>query len=168
MANEIKPIGVDASGFEILTEAVHYILNLYPGLSENDYISFEELEKDSGIAFSADSGALVMSEKRSITDHVKQICQFPFFVVFRTNAKQENQKINVQEFLEKLGKWICQEPVEMKYVTHRLKGFPELSDGRKITRITRQNSYGTEPDADGVQDWLLPVTVQYTHEYDIW
>ncbi len=168
MANEIKPIGVDASGFEILTEAVHYILNLYPGLSENDYISFEELEKDSGIAFSADSGALVMSEKRSITDHVKQICQFPFFVVFRTNAKQENQKINVQEFLEKLGKWICQEPVEMKYVTHRLTGFPELSDGRKITRITRQNSYGTEPDADGVQDWLLPVTVQYTHEYDIW
>lgn len=163
-----KPIGVDASGFQILTDAVRYLLNSYPGLSENDYISFEELEKDSGIAFSADSGPLVMSETRSITDHVKQVCQYPFFIVYRTNSRQENQKINVQDFLDKIGKWICQEPIEVQGEMHRLYKMPELSEERKITRITRQNSYGIEPDENGVQDWLLPCTVQYTHEYDRW
>lgn len=163
-----KPIGFDASGFQILTDAVRYLLNSYPGLDKNDYISFEELEKDSGIAFSADSGPLVMSEIRSITDHVRQVCQYPFFIVYRTSSKQENQKINVQDFLDKIGKWICQETIEVNGETNRLYKMPELSDGRKITRITRQNSYGIEPDENGVQDWLLPCTVQYTHEYDIW
>ena len=166
--NEAKPIGVDASGYELLTKAVRDLLNQYPGLSEDDYISFEELEKDSGIAFSADNGALIMSETRSITDHIKQTCQFPFYIVYRTNAKQENLKINVQTFLDKIGKWICQEPVEINGKEYRLKTLPVLSGDRKITRITRQNSYGTEPDADGVQDWLLPVTVQYKYEYDKW
>lgn len=168
MGDTVKPIGVDASGYQILTDAVRDLLNSYPGLSKQDYISFEELEEDSGIAFSADSGSLVMTEKRSITDHVKQTCQYPFFIVYRTNSQQENQKINVQEFLDSIGKWICQELVEIQGKTHRLLTMPDLSDGRKITRITRQNSYGIEPYENGVQDWLLPCTVQYTHEYDIW
>ena len=43
-----------------------------------------------------------------------------------------------------------------------------MTDDRKITRITRSNSYGLEPNEDGVQDWLMPVTVEYTHEFDMW
>ena len=53
-----KPIGKDATGYEILTDAMKALLNQYPGLYENETIKFEELGKESGIAFSADNGAL--------------------------------------------------------------------------------------------------------------
>lgn len=167
MADNEKPIGVDATGYDLLTKAVLNLLSQFPGLNGRE-IFFEELGDDSGIAFSADSGALVMSEKRSITDHVVQKCQFPFFVVYRTAAVGEFQKIQIQSFLDDLGKWLCKEPAEINGVVYRLADFPKLSDGRTITRITRSNSYGTTPQDNGVQDWLLPVTVQYTNEFDMW
>ena len=68
---ELKPIGADVTGFEILTNAVLNLLSQFPGLNGRE-ILFEELGRESGIAFSADNGALVMTERRSITDHVRQ------------------------------------------------------------------------------------------------
>lgn len=165
--DELKPIGADVTGFEILTNAVLDMLSQFPGLNGRE-ILFEELEKESGIAFSANNGALVMSERRSITDHVRQNCQYPFFIVYRTASTQEYQKLQVQAFFDALGKWLCKEPAVVNGETVRLTQYPALSDNRKITRITRSNSYGLEPNEDGVQDWLMPVTVEYTNEFDMW
>jgi hypothetical protein len=164
---ELKPIGADVDGFEILTNAVLELLSQFPGLNGRE-ILFEELGKESGIAFSANNGALVMSERRSITDHVRQNCQYPFFIVYRTASTQEYQKLQVQAFFDAIGKWLCREPAVVNGETVRLKSYPALSDDRKITRITRSNSYGLEPSSDGVQDWLMPVTVEYTNEFDMW
>lgn len=163
---ELKPIGTDATGFEYLRDAVRELLNQYPGLGV-DTIYFEELGEESGIAFSADSGALVMAERRSITDHITQTCQFPFLVIYRLSSTREFQKLNASAFLESLGKWICKEPVEIGVESYRLQSYPDLSDGRKITRITRNNSYGTVPNENQSQDWILPVSVQYTYEFDL-
>lgn len=66
MADKLKPIGVDADGYDILTTAMKALLNQYPGLQENETIRFEQLEDDSGIAFSNDNGALVYSEKEDV------------------------------------------------------------------------------------------------------
>lgn len=165
--DELKPIGADVSGFEILTNAVLELLSQFPGLNGRE-ILFEELDKESGIAFSANNGALVMSERRSITDHVRQNCQYPFFIVYRTASTQEYQKLQVQAFFDAIGKWLCREPAVVNGETVRLTQYPALSDNRKITRITRSNSYGLEPNEDGVQDWLMPVTVEYTNEFDMW
>ena len=165
--DEVKPIGTDATGYELLTKAVKDLLNQYPGL-DGQRIHFEELGEEAGMAFSADAGALVMSERRSITDHVFQSCQFPFLVIYRVAATREFQKLNVATFLDSLGKWICKEPVEISGTEYRLSAYPELSAGRKITRITRNNTYGTVPNENGSQDWILPVSVQYTNEFDMW
>ena len=166
MTDELKPIGNDAGGYELLAKAVKSLLNQFPGLN-GQKILFEELGEEDGIAFSADAGALVMAERRSITDHITQECQFPFLVVYRTTATREFQKINVSEFLDTLGKWLCKEPVEVDGDSHRLLSYPAISDGRRITRITRNNAYGTVPNENKTQDWILPVSVQYTYEYDI-
>lgn len=163
---EVKPIGTDPTGYEYMKKAVKSLLNQYPGL-DGEKIRFEELGEESGIAFSADSGALVMSERRSITDHVTQTCQFPFLLIYRTTATREFEKLNVSVFLDTLGKWICKEPVEIKGLQYRLTEYPTISDGRKITRITRNNSYGTVPNENKSQDWILPVSVQYTYEFDM-
>ena len=159
-----KPIGIDGEGNDLLTEAVKELLNQFPGLGEKE-ITFEELKKTSGIAFSADNGALILSEKRSVTGKIIQKCQYPFYIVYRTNAGEEKQKIHVQSFLDNIGRWISGEKITMNEVEYKISKYPELTDGRKITRINRTNSYGTEPNSDGVQDWLLPCTVEYEHIY---
>ena len=70
MGDERKPIGKDASGYDVLTTAVKALLNQFPGLdhqqSPYDIVRFEQLEDTSGIAFSADNGALVFSETEDI------------------------------------------------------------------------------------------------------
>lgn len=163
---EVKPIGTDPTGYEYMKKAIKSLLNQYPGL-DGEKIYFEELGEESGIAFSADAGALVMSERKSITDHVTQTCQFPFLLIYRTTATREFEKLNVSAFLDTMGKWLCKEPVEIKGVPHRLTTYPAITDGRKITRITRNNSYGTVPNENKSQDWILPVSVQYTYEFDM-
>ena len=151
-------IGQDASGSTILNKAVQQMLNQYPGLDGRN-ISFEQLGRDSGIAFSADSGALIISERKDITGHVKQTCSFPFFIVYRTASSRDVQKLHVAEFLDGIGKWVCGETGPLTY--------PDLGQGRTIKRVTRSNYYGTAPEENGVQDWILPVTVQYQNEFDL-
>ena len=163
---EVKPIGSDPTGYEYMKKAIKALLNQYPGLN-GEKIYFEELGEEEGIAFSADAGALVMAERRSITDHVTQTCQFPFLLIYRTTATREFEKLSVSAFLDTLGKWLCREPVEIQGMTYRLSEYPTIADGRKITHITRNNSYGTVPNENKSQDWILPVSVQYTYEFDM-
>ena len=163
--SEQKIVGYDVTGYEILTNAVLALMGQYPGLDGKE-ILFEELDV-SGIAFSADNGALILTERTSITGHVEQRCQYPFYLIYRTSSTKEYQKLKVQEFFDSIGKWLCKEPAMINGEITRLDSWPQLADGRKITRITRSNSYGLEPNEDGVQDWLMPVTVQYTNEFDL-
>ena len=159
--DEPKPIGLDSTGYEVLTKAVLALLMEYGELVGRE-IYFEDISQ-SGIAFSADDGALIMTETPDILGGYTQTCQYPFYVVYRTASTQERMKLQVQTFLDSLGKWLCMEPAEVNGEIHTLSKYPDLTQGRKITRVTRLNSYGLEPNADGVQDWLLPVTVQYTN-----
>ena len=163
-----KPIGKDATGHEILIEAMKTLLNQFPGLEKSERIKYEELGADGGISFYTDAGALIYSEKEDICGVMHQVCHFPFIVVYRTAAGRERQKLSVQKFLDSLGKWICQEPVTINGAETRLSSFPELSQGRTVKRITRDNSYGTQPQENGVQDWLLPITVKYEYEWERW
>ena len=164
MEGNAKPIGIDGTGYDVLTVAVRDLLNTYPGLG--DYpVKFEELDENSGIAFSSDNGALILSERKTVTGKTVQTCNYPFYIVFRASGDLERQKLFVQKFLDGIGKWICKEPVEIDGYVQKLDAFPVLSENRKITNITRMNSYGLTPNANGVQDWLLPCTVEYKHEF---
>lgn len=59
-----KPIGKDATGYEILTDAMKALLNQYPGLYDNETIKFEELGKESGIAFSRQRSFSLFGKRR--------------------------------------------------------------------------------------------------------
>ena len=167
MDNEQKPIGKDATGYEVITEAMKDLLNQFPGLSKDEEVKYEELAADSGIAFSNDAGALVYTEREDVIGGVHQTCQYPFFIVYRASSStKERYKMTIQEFLDAFGKWLCREPVLIDGETYKLSGYPKLAGTRQIKKITRDNSYGTEPQENGVQDWLLPVTVQYTNDIE--
>ena len=165
MADQPQPIGKDTTGYDVLTEAMQSLLNQYPGL-DGKYITFEELSEDGGIAFSANDGALVYSEKESVTAHVRQLCRYPFYIVNRVGVTGERVKMATQAFLDGIGKWLCKEPVSIDGTVYKLTAYPQLSEGRTIKKITRDNSYGLEPNKDSVQDWILPVTVEYENEFD--
>lgn len=162
-----NPIGVDPTGYEIMTRAVRALLNEFPGLYPDEVVRFEQVQEDGDICFSADNGALVFSETRDVLDVIHQECQYPFYIVYRKNSDRESGKLSCQEFLDTFGKWVCQEPVTISGQSYKLKELPKLSGGRRITRIKRDNSYGLEPQADGTQDWLLPVSVEYTNEFEL-
>lgn len=166
--DERKPIGKDASGYDVLTTAVKALLNQFPGLYENKTVKFEELGEDSGIAFSADDGALIFSETEDVLGGVRQTCQYPFYIIYRTSSTKERQKMSIQEFLDTFGKWLCREPVVIDGSEQRLSKYPTLSQGRKITKVTRDNSYGLEPQESGVQDWILPVSIEYIYDFERW
>lgn len=166
--DERKPIGKDASGYDVLTIAVKALLNQFPGLYENETVKFEELSEDSGIAFSADNGALIFSETEDVLGGVRQTCQYPFYIIYRTSSTKERQKMSIQEFLDTFGKWLCREPVVIDGSEQRLSNYPTLSQGRKITKVTRDNSYGLEPQESGVQDWILPVSIEYKYDFERW
>lgn len=168
VGDERKPIGKDASGYDVLTIAVKALLNQFPGLYENETIKFEELGEDSGIAFSADNGALIFSETEDVLGGVRQTCQYPFYIIYRTSSTKERQKMSIQEFLDTFGKWLCREPVVIDGSEQRLSNYPTLSQGRKITKVTRDNSYGLEPQESGVQDWILPVSIEYKYDFERW
>lgn len=168
MDDERKPIGKDASGYDVLTTAVKALLNQFPGLYENETVKFEELGEDSGIAFSADNGALIFSETEDVLGGVRQTCQYPFYIIYRTSSTKERQKMSIQEFLDTFGKWLCREPVVINGSEQRLSKYPTLSQGRKITKVTRDNSYGLEPQESGVQDWILPVSIEYKYDFERW
>lgn len=161
MDKEVKPIGIDHDGYEVITKAVLALFSEYAEIIGRD-IFFEELGDDSGIAFSANSGALVLTERKDILGTYHQECRFPFFIIYRTASTAERYKLQAQTFLDSIGKWLCGEPAEVNGRLYKRMQFPELTEGRKITRITRDNSYGLEPYDNNVQDWLLPVTVEYT------
>ena len=168
MAAELKPIGSDTAGFRSLNKAVLSLLSSYPGLGETEVV-FETLEDGTaGIAIGTNSGALIISQRESITGHIRQECQFPFFVIYRTSAKREAAKLRVADFLDTFGLWLMKQPVILNGETQHLTEYPELADGRRIKSITIFNSYGIDPMDDGYQDWYLPVTVNYTNEYDPW
>ena len=151
-----KVIGIDSTGTELLTNAMKTLLNQYPAADEP--IRFEQLDENGGIAMSADNGAMILSEKVSITGKVSQKCTYPFYVVYRVSGTAERQKLTAQTFLDGIGRWICGELANKPTL-------PQLSGGRTIKRIARANSYGVAPNSNHVQDWLLPITVQYTNEF---
>lgn len=164
---ERKPIGMDAEGAEPLKIAVMTLVNQFPGLDGKE-ITWQGLSEDGGIAVEPESGALVYTEETDIMGTVRQRCQFPFFVVYRSGAASEYQKMNVTRFLDELGAWLSREPVTLDGVAYRLLKYPEVEGGRKIEKIVRFNSYALERNENRTQDWVLPVTVNYTHEFEKW
>lgn len=160
---EKKPIKEDIGGFDAITEAVKSLLNQFPGLYTDEVVRFEELEESNGIAFISNTGAMVYSEDKDVTGSISQECQYLFILIYRMKSDRERQKLIAQQFLDTFGRWLCREPNIYERGTSPVE-YPELTDGRKITRLTRSLITATDPKEDGTQDWMLPVTVQYTNE----
>lgn len=162
-----QSIKLDSGGLEALKPAVIALLNEYPALGDRE-ITFQGLTENGGISIEPESGTLVYSEMPDIIGNVYQECQFPFLVVYRSNASSEYLKLNIHEFLDNLGAWLSMEPVNIDGTYYQLTAYPELPGNRKIKNIVRYNSYVMEENENQTQDWVIPITVNYTHKFTKW
>lgn len=161
-AENRKPVKYDVDGYDIITNAINDLLNQYPGLLEGEKIKFSSLEEESGIAFYPVTGAAVSNEKVSVTGKVNQLCNYPFYIVYRTAAESANSKIDIKEFLDNLGRWLERQTINIGNETYKLPGYPALTNGRNITEIVRQTpAYLDYVSENKVQDWVISLSFRY-------
>ena len=156
---------IDVEGTDIVSTALIALLNTFPGLGRRK-ITFSTLTETSGIGFFPTSGAVLLTNRESITGHVRQTCAYPFNIVYRAALKTEKQKIRVKEFLDALGRWLERQPVTLKDEEFKLDAYPALEKGRKIKSITRSTpAFLERAYTDSIEDWTIRLTLSYEADY---
>lgn len=161
-----KTVRYDIDGYEAVTSALRVLLNKFPLLEHGEEITFSSLEEESGIALFPVSGAIVETEKRSVTGKVTEVCLYPFFVVYRASGLSENRKAKVKEWLDSLGMWLEQKDIVVDTERYVLNELPPLTDGRKFLSIDRQTpAYMDNSNEDRTEDWVIYISARYQYEY---
>lgn len=156
----------DLDGYQVVTDALQDLLNSYPALQSGESIRFSTLAEDSGITFYPVSGAIIDTETTSVTGKVNQLCNYPFYIQYRTSADSQESKINIKDFLDQIGKWLEKQPVTINEKKYQLEEYPQLTAGHEITGIERETpAYLESAEANGVQDWIISLTLKYRNIY---
>lgn len=158
----------DIDGSEAVSKVLLTLLNTFPGLSTGKKVQFSTLSETSGIGFFPTSGAALLSSSEDITGHVKQVCLYPFNIVYRAAPKTEAQKLRIKEFLDTLGKWLELQPVVINDQNHKLTAYPDLSAGNRVIKSISRTNPGHLSAAyqDGIEDWVISATLRYENEFD--
>ena len=164
MAQEKK---IDYDGTDVMSRVLTGLLNQFPGM-DGVTITFSLLSESSGISIYPVAGAVILSEKEDIIGHVKQVCAYPFNVVYRAALHKEGQKLKVKEFLDTLARWLERQPVNINGTDHQLTEYPELPSGRRVIKSISRTSTAHLNTVynDGVEDWLVSFSLKYENEFD--
>lgn len=163
---EQKQVKYDIDGYDAITSALRELLNQYPELSASEEIAFATLGEDSGKAMFPISGAVVETERRSVTGRVTQVCLYPFYIIYRTSGLNEERKARVKEWLDNLGKWLEQKKVLIGGKEYQLEELPPLTNGREFLSIERQSpSYLDTVNDNKSENWAVYITARYQYEY---
>ena len=165
MADE-KVVKYDVDGYDAVTGALMELINQYPGVKDGDEITFSVLEEDSGKAMFPVSGAIIESEKRTITGKVTEVCLYPFYVIYRAAGLSEDRKAAVKEWLDNLGKWLERKEVFLDGETFKLNQYPRLTGSRTFLSISRQTpAYLDTVNENKSENWAIHITARYQNEY---
>lgn len=159
---------IDIDGSEAVSTVLLSLLNAFPGLSDKQRILFATLSETSGIGFFPTSGAALQSNTEDVTGHVKQVCLYPFSVVYRAAPKSEAQRMRIKEYLDTLGKWLERQPVTINGTEYRLENYPALVSGNRIIKSISRSSpaYINAAYQDGIEDWIITARLNYENEFD--
>ena len=161
--NELR---LDVEGNDVITDAIMTLINQYPAMGSTDEISFSMLDENNGIAMYPVSGAIIQSERISITGHVHQECAYPFFVIFRSAGLSEERKMYIKEWLDNLGRWLEKQQIKVGTATHKLAEYPELTGGRRFKWIGRKSPAAPNTvNPNGSEDWVISMAAVYECDY---
>lgn len=162
-----KAVRYDIQSFDVITTAVRDLLDEFPGLNSGEYITFSVLGDTSGKAVYPISSGVIQTELNSITDHVTQVCLYPFYVIYRVAGPSEQTRANVKEWLDNLGRWLEKQEVTINGETHRIETYPTLTGDRRILKFERQTPGYLEAVNDNKsEDWIIQIAMQYQNEFE--
>lgn len=161
-----KEVKYDVDGYEALTTAIRTLLNQYPGLSDGDEIAFAVLSEDSGKAMFPVSGAIIETEKTSVTGRVTQVCLYPFYVLYRASGLSESRKAAVTEWLNDLGRWLEKQTITANGESYTITDYPELTGNRTILEIERTTpAYLDSTETNKAENWAIALSVRYRNVF---
>ena len=167
MAEEKKPVKYDIDGFDVVTTALQELVNQFPDLREGEEIAFSTLDDASGKAMFPVSGAVIESEKESITGHVTQVCLYPFCVICRASGTKPKRKADIKEWLDNFGKWLEKQTITIKDNTYKLEEYPVLTGNRKFLTIDRQTpAYLDSTNENKSENWAINISARYQNDFD--
>ncbi len=161
-----KQVRFDTEGTEAITNALLSLVNTYPGLKAGDGFQFSTLSEDRGRAFFPSAGAVIDNEVKDILGRVHQTCVYHFALVTRAKGLTEARRIATKEWLDKLGRWLNRQPVEINGIGYALENYPALTGGRilrelKLTVPAHLDGVGE----NGAEDWVCQVEARYTNDF---
>ena len=163
---DTQAVRYDVDGYDVLTTAICELVNQYPGLTEGDEISFSVLGADRGKALFPVSGAIIETETTSVTGKVRQVCRYPFVVIYRAAGLSETRKAAVKEWLDNLGRWLERQTITAGGESYTLDSYPALKDGRKILSITRQTPAALDSvEENNAENWIISISARYRNEF---
>lgn len=166
MAETEKQVRYDLDGYEVITNALQELINIYPGLIEGDKVAFCKLGAEEGKAMFPISGAIIETERRDILGGVTQVCLYPFYVVYRVAGLSESRKVAVKEWLDNLGRWLERQNITVGDTQYRLAEYPALTGKRSFVGIQRQTPAYLESVSDNqVEDWAIYISARYRNEF---
>ena len=155
---------IDVGGEEVITTALNNLLNSFP-LLDGEEILFSTLEESGGIGCFPTTGAVITEDKTTIQGITKQVCNYPFYIVYRTGASRAKQKVEIKEFLDAIGKWLEGQTIAKNDTEYTLEEYPGLTGNRKITEISRQTSGYLDNTNNGIEDWAILIALKYKNEF---
>lgn len=170
MADE-KQYPQDTEGFEYVTRALMDTLNSYPGLYADEKFKFCQTKPEDGLNVVASSGSFILEEHESITEHIWQICAYPFMVIYRVSGLNSDRKIEAKEWLDTLADWLMKKPVLIDKQRYQMKKWPTLSGDERVERRIERISRNTPTtlvavEQDKAETWVADLTIQYRQEFD--
>lgn len=157
---------MDVGGFDIITNAIQSLLDEYPGLEEEEKMIFSHIGKENGIAWYPVEAGIIETTTENIIGQVKQICNYPFCIVYRSGGTSSKRKVSIKEFLEYIGCWLERKPIKVNGEIKLLTKYPELTDGREIISISRQSTaYLDNTSESNIEDWVIYITLKYKNEF---
>lgn len=167
MAEKEKQVRYDLDGYDTITEALRQLLNQYPGLVPGDEITFSVLDEDAGKAMFPITGGIIETERESITGHVTQVCQYPFYVIYRVAGITEDRKAYIKEWLDNLGRWLEKQAVMILNEEYKLESYPHITGNRKILSINRQTpAFLDSTNENQSENWAIHISARYQYEFD--
>lgn len=160
-----KEIRYDVDGYEVVTTALMSLINQYPGLNGGSF-EFSTLNAESGRALFPISGAIIEIEKADIMGDVRQVCRYPFNLVYRAGGLSDSRKAAVKELLDSLGRWLERQAVTVDGEPVKLEAYPPLTGARKILSIERQSPAYLDNTYEGnIEDWVIQLNARYSNEF---
>ena len=161
-----KTVKYDVDGYDIGTNVMKEMMKKDQGLETGEMFKFSTLKEDDGMAFYPVSGAVIAQEKKSVTGKVNQLCNYPFYIVYRTSRDSPNTKADIKEFLDSVGRWLERQSVVIDGEKCKLTSYPTLTEERKIEEITRITpSYLDKTYENNVQDWVISMSLKYRNVF---